>query len=687
MTTPTPSTSTAAEPGDGEILWRPSPEQVEQAAITAFARRLGTEPLPYDTLHRLSVADPGRFWDTFWDFAGIVGDRGSGPAIDWPATGESGAGDSGAGDRMTGARFFPGARLNVAENLLVGEPDALAAVEADEHGEQARVTVAELRARVAAAQAGLESLGVGPGDRVAALLPNDLDSLVCLLAATSLGAVWSSCAPEFGDAGVLDRFGQIDPTLLVVADDYLYNGRRHDLADKGLRVAAQLPTLRHIVLTGEGPVPEGPRPVHRLGELADDSRTTPRFPRFAFDHPLYIVYTSGTTGRPKCILHQAGGTLLTVRKEHLLHCDLRPGDRMLYYTNTAWMMYHWLVAARASGAAVVLYDGAALPRVAGGPDSGALWRVAERAGATHFGTSPKYLSLLEEQGYRPGQEHDLGPLRMVLSAGAPLRPANFRWTYREVKADLCLASISGGTEILGCFVMGNPTLPVRCGEIQGPALGMAVHVLDERQAPVHGREGELVCTEPFPSMPLRFWGPEGRQRYLDSYFAARPGIWSHGDLARTTPSGGVVISGRADSVLKPGGVRIGAGEVYAVVEQLPGVSDSIVVGVPVEDDVQVWLFVVPAPGRDLDDGLREEVRAALRQDASPRHVPAQVLQVAEVPYTLSGKRMERAALQAATAQPVSNLGSVANPTALDAIGQAAAAVPGGQRPSVTAVSA
>ena len=647
------------------ILWQPSETQVEQAQVTRFARTLGMEPRPYEALHRFSVAEMDRFWGAFWDFAGIVGERNGDVAVTF---------DDSA--RMTGARFFPGATLNVAENLLAGDPDDVAVVEADESGVRREVTLAELRQRVAAAQAGFESLGVVAGDRVAGLLPNDLDAFVCLLAVSSLGAIWSTCGPEFGEAGVVDRFGQIDPRVLVVADDYLYNGRRHELVGKATAIAARLSSLEHVVVIGDAELPEAASAVHRFADLCRSDRPAPRYEQLPFDHPLYIVYTSGTTGMPKCIVHRAGGILLNLRKEHMLHCDVRPGDRVFWFTNTAWMMYHWLVAARASGAAIVLYDGAAVPRTDDGPDPGALWRVVEAAAVTHVGISPKYLSMLEQLGYPVSQEHDVSRVRMVASAGAPLTVENFEWVYREVKQDLCLASISGGTEILGCFVMGNPTAPVRAGEIQGPALGMAVNVLDERDAPVMGRTGELVCTEPFPSMPLSFWGEDGWQRYLDSYFGDRAEIWSHGDLAELRPSGGVVISGRADSVLKPGGVRIGAGEIYRVVEHLPGVADAVAIGCPRAGDVEIWLFVVPTEGSSVDAALEADIRRTLRADASPRHVPARVLGVPEIPYTLSGKKMERAVLQAVTGVEIKNLGSMANPACLDAIREAAAALPG-----------
>ena len=635
-------------------LWSPSQLQIESAQITRFAHSVGFEPLPYERLHRFSVANPSAFWEAFWQFSNIIGE-GAGPAL---------ISDTAA--PMTGARFFPERLLNVAENMLSGDPSSLAVIEADEDGVRQEVTLLDLRRRVAVAQTGLRKLNVQPGDRIAGMVPNNLDAFVLLLAATSLGAIWSSCSPEFGPTGIVDRFSQISPRILVLASDYLYNGRRHDIVGKAANIARQLPGLEHIITLGSNSVVDAPCDVHDFITLCDSSAQDPTFTRLPFDHPVYIVYTSGTTGLPKCIVHRAGGTLLNLRKEHMLHCDVRPGDRVMYYTNTAWMMYHWLIAARASGAAIVLYDGAAIPKRDGQLDHGALWRIAEQVKATHFGTSPKYLTLLQQDGYRPGREHDLKALRMIASAGAPLTVENFEWVYREVKDDLCLASISGGTEILGCFVMSNPTLPVYAGEIQCPALGMAVNVLDERGAPVLGRKGDLVCTEPFPSMPVTFWGDNGWERYLDTYFSERPEIWTHGDLAEITGTGGVIISGRTDTTLKPGGVRIGTGEIYRVTDSIAEIEDSLVIGYPNEDDMDIWLFVVTKPEAVLDDSLASLIRDRLRKDASPRHVPKRILAVPEIPYTLSGKKVEKAVLQFITGVEVKNRGSLINPDCLTA---------------------
>lgn len=637
-----------------QVLWSPSEAQINSAQITHFARSLGMDPLPYERLHRFSVAKPDAFWEALWQFSGMVGE-GGGPAM---------IRDDAA--PMTGARFFPERQLNFAENMLVGDPFSIAVIEADEDGVSQEVTLHDLRRQVAMAQAGLRNLNVQPGDRIAGMMPNNLDAFVMLLAATSLGAIWSTCSPEFGPTGIVDRFGQISPRILVLAKDYLYNGRRHDIIGKASEIARQLPGLEHIIALGSKSIVDAPCPVHDFVDLCDSSANEPTFTRLPFDHPVYIVYTSGTTGLPKCIVHRAGGTLLNLRKEHMLHCDVRPGDRVMYYTNTAWMMYHWLIAARACGAAIVLYDGAAIPKRDGELNHGALWKIAEQVKATHFGTSPKYLTLLQQDGYRPGVKHNLEALRMIASAGAPLTVENFEWVYEEVKRDLCLASISGGTEILGCFVMSNPTLPVHAGEIQCPALGMAVNILDERGAPVLSRKGDLVCTEPFPSMPVTFWGANGWERYLDTYFSERPEIWTHGDLAEITDTGGVIISGRTDTTLKPGGVRIGTGEIYRVIDSIAEIEDSLVIGYPNEDDMDIWLFVVTKPDAALDDSMRGLIRDRLRIDASPRHVPKRILAVPEIPYTLSGKKVEKAVLQFITGVEVKNRGSLINPDCLNA---------------------
>jgi len=632
----------------GTIMWTPAREGSQHTHLRRFMEATGFANAPYEALHRWSVAQPGQFWSAVWRYADLVGDQGARAFV------------RSAEKPMTGSRFFPDASVNLAENLLQGNADDLAAIEVDETTTTRAVTHGELRERVGQIQRSLTRLGVRPGDRVAGILPNTVDALACTLATLSIGAIWTSCAPEFGVRGVLDRFGQVGPAVLVVADSYVYNGKRHSLAAKGLEVAAELPELRHVLVLDGNPAANqvGTAEVHGADVLADGLHSGPEFARLDFDHPAYIVYTSGTTGLPKAIVHRTGGVLLNIVKELLLHGDIHPGDRLLYFTNTAWMMYHWSISALACGACVVLYDGAAIPS----SNAHILWELLEDLGVTHFGTSPKYLSMMDKRAFRPNESLDLFHLRFIFSAGAPLTENHFEWVYGNVKSDLVLASISGGAEILGCFVLGNPLLPVRSGEIQSPGLGMSVAALDERQLPVVGRPGDLVCTEPFPSMPLTFWGEDGWQRYLAEYFGMKDEVWFHGDLAEFRSSGGVVISGRTDTTLKPGGIRIGTSEVYRVVEDIPGVSDSIVIGYPVADDISIWLFVVTADGADVDLAT---ICARLRSDASPRHVPTRVFRVPQVPYNLAGKKVEGAVLQTVLGREVRNRDSLSNPVALE----------------------
>jgi acetoacetyl-CoA synthetase len=641
---------------DAAVVWVPPAGAVRDAELTRFAHSVGLGCDSYDRLHRWSVGNLEAFWSQFTTFAGIVGDL-DGPVVvrDPEAP-------------MTSARFFPDAHLNFAENLLVGDADHVAVVEAGEAGIKHTLSRGALRQEVARVQRGFLGLGLQPGDRVASVLPNTAESLVALLAATAIGAIWSTCAPEFGLTGLRDRFGQTAPRMLIGASSYVYNGVTHSLTDRLSQLTRELDAVEWLVMTGGAAAADAACPVYRLADFGDDTAAEPIFPQLPFDHPLYINFTSGTTGLPKCILHRAGGVLLQHRKEHTLHCDIKTGDRVFYYSNTGWMMYHWLVSALASGAALVLYDGAAIPRKDdGGRDHGVLWRLAEDIGVTHFGTSPKYFSILQRDGYDVRERHRLDSLRMIMSAGAPLTPEHFYWVYEAVKDDVCLASISGGTEILGCFVMGNPVAPVRAGEIQCKALGMAVQVMDERNSPLVGRTGDLVCTEPFPSMPLGFWGKGGWQRYLGEYFADRREIWTHGDYAESRPAGGFVIHGRTDTLLKPGGVRIGTAEIYRVVDRISGIADSVVAGRTTDDDMEVWLFVVPEEGVALDESLADQIRQTLRREATPRHVPHRIIQVPAVPYTLTGKKVEKAVMQVLVGEQVSTRGSMENPEALDAL--------------------
>jgi acetoacetyl-CoA synthetase len=636
-------------------LWTPSPERVEQARMTAFARhvaeRWGVEASSYDALYRFSVERPGDFWRSIWEFCGVVGDAGERAVADL--------------DRMPGARFFPDARLNFAENLLRAR-DAQPAIIFQGEGQPPRtLTRAELSAAVALFAAALRAQGIRPGDRVAAYLPNMPEAIVASLAAASVGAVWSSCSPDFGVQGVLDRFGQIEPRILLTADGYFYGGRTHDSLGKAAEVARALPTVERVVI-----VPHTGRPIALDGVanavLWDDFTAGQHdvplaFEPLPFDHPLYILYSSGTTGIPKCIVHGAGGTLLQHLKEHQLHCDVHPGDRVFYFTTLGWMMWNWLVTVLASDATLLLYDGSPFH-----PDGRVLFDFADAHGMTLFGTSAKYIDALNKAGLEPKASHDLGTVRTMTSTGSPLAPESFDYVYAKVKPDLHLASISGGTDIVSCFVGGDPTRPVWRGEIQGAALGMKVEVFDDEGRPVgEGRKGELVCTLPFPSMPVGFWNdPDGR-KYQAAYFDRWPGVWRHGDYVEWTPHGGMIIYGRSDAVLNPGGVRIGTAEIYRQVEQLDEVVESLVIGQQWEHDERVVLFVRLRDGLALTPEVEERIRRRIRANTTPRHVPARIVQVPEIPRTKSGKIVELAVRDVVHGRPVKNREALANPESLE----------------------
>jgi len=636
-------------------LWQPSRCELTESNLARFARANGLDATDYPTLHRWSVSEPDAFWNAVWDFTGVIGERGNVVL------------QRRADEEMFGARWYPDTTLNFAENLLCGEDARLAVVEATEEGVVRRVSMGELRRLVASAQQGLRRLGVMRGDCVAGILPNHVDALAALLATASLGAVWASCSPDFGAPGIFDRVGQLAPKVMIAARSYVYKGKRYELDDKLSAVLSGLAGLEHLVVMGSAAVSPAGNRANCLtwDQVCDVGGAALTFERLPFSHPLYVMFTSGTTGLPKGIVHTTGGVLLEHRKEHVLHCDVRPGDVMSWYTNTAWMMYHWLISGLASHAAIVLYDGSSLVKREDGLDHGILWRIAQNAGVTHFGTSPRYVASLARAGYEPGRHNDLGALRSVLSAGAPMFAEQFDWLYRSVKEDMIVASISGGTEIIGCFVLGSPVHPVRRGEIACKGLGLAVDVLDGRGASVIGRKGDLVCTEPFPSAPLTFWGEGGDARYHATYFEARPGIWTHGDLAEQTMHGSFIIYGRTDTTLKPGGVRIGTAEIYRVIEAQPEIHDCIVFGRAVGDDEEIVCCVVMKEGCVLDGALVTRLRSEIRQKASPRHVPGHIYQVSAVPYTLNGKRVEGAVRSAVAGKPVKNLGSLANPACLE----------------------
>ncbi|MFZ0848393.1 MAG: acetoacetate--CoA ligase [Hyphomicrobiaceae bacterium] len=645
-------------------LWTPEKARVTQSTLGLFtqwmASAAGQSFADFDDLHRYSVDQSAEFWSRLWDFTHIIGEKGEPPyLID--------------AERMPDARFFPGAQLNFAENLLAKRGASPAVVFWGEDKVKRRLTWDELREEVARAGQALREVGVTASDRVAAILPNMPEGIVSVLAAAALGAVWSSCSPDFGVEGVLDRFGQIEPKVLIASDGYYYNGKSIDIADKLAAIASRLPTVRMIIvvpyLGRAKDVVQGLNAslVHtgrRAQTWTDAVSARPaeplQFTRLAYAHPLYIMFSSGTTGMPKCIVHSAGGTLLKHLSEHRMHCDLREGDRLFYFTTLGWMMWNWLISGLASGATLLLYDGSPFH-----PSGAVLWDYAQAERATHFGTSAKYIDALKKAGLAPAETHDLSWLRAVLSTGSPWAPESFDYVYKKLKRDVHLASISGGTDICGCFVLGVPTRPVWRGEIQGPGLGMAVDVFEEDGKPARHGKGELVCSKPFPSMPIGFWNDPGGKKYHAAYFSRFDNVWHHGDFAEWTEHGGIIIHGRSDATLNPGGVRIGTAEIYRQVEQLEEVQESIVIGQDWEDDVRVVLFVVLKPGLTLDAALRDRIKAQIRTGASPRHVPAKVVQVADIPRTKSGKITELAVRELVHGRDVKNKEALANPEALD----------------------
>jgi acetoacetyl-CoA synthetase len=656
-------------------LWTPDSAQVAQANVTRFIREavnpIGADAARVHDAHSLyawSVAHPEQFWPAVWRFCGIVaGDTGGGGQWEQVLVG----GDRVAPpDPVRGPRWFTGARLNFAENLLRRRDDAEALVLWTEEGRGRTLSFAGLARDVSRFAAFLRAEGIVAGDRVAGFIPNIPEAVVAMLGAASLGAVWSSCSPDFGVSGVLDRFGQIEPKVVVTADGYRYGGKEHDSLARVNEFVAQLPTVQRVVivphLAGEraGQAPALANAIWWDDALAAHaSAGEPAFERLPFDHPLYVMYSSGTTGLPKCMVHGAGGTLLQHLKELVLHTDLHAGDRIMYFTTTGWMMWNWLVSSLAVGATVVLYDGA--PMRDGRP---VLWDVVSRERLNVFGTSAKWLSLSEKAGSTPRTTHDLSALRAILSTGSPLSEPGFDYVYRDVKSDVRLSSISGGTDIISCFALGEPTLPVYRGELQTRGYGMRVEVYDDSGRSVVGAQGELVCTAPFPSMPVRFWNDPDGSRYQAAYFDSYPNAWRHGDWAELTVRGGMIIYGRSDATLNPGGVRIGTAEIYRQVEQLPEVVESLVIGqrVPKSDGLEerVVLFVRLAAGTALDDGLRERIRRHIREHATPHHVPARIVQVADIPRTISGKITELAVRDVVHGRPVKNVDALANPEAL-----------------------
>jgi acetoacetyl-CoA synthetase len=627
-------------------LWTPNPEAAARTGMARFMRLAGKRN--YAELHRWSVEQAEDFWDLVWKFGEVRGTPGLRRLIN-------------AG-RMPGATWFPEGRLNFAENLLRTRDASLAISFWGEDRVKRQLSRRQLYDLVSRLAQALAALGVKKGDRVAGYLPNLPESVAAMLAAASLGAIWSSCSPDFGVQGVLDRFGQIEPKVLFCADGYLYSGKEYDSQEKVREILAQLPSVQRCVVL---PYLHA-RPSAGVGLeefVAPYAPRDIRFEQVEFNHPLYILFSSGTTGVPKCIVHGTGGTLLQHLKEHRLHSDVREGDRLFYFTTLGWMMWNWLVSGLASGAALLLYDGS--PFVSRGR---ILFDMADAEGMTHFGTSAKFIDAIAKIDLRPRETHRLERLRAMLSTGSPLVAEGFDYVYRNIKSDVCLSSISGGTDIVSCFVLGNPMLPVWRGEIQCKGLGMAVEVYDAQGRPLEGEKGELVCTRPFPSMPVGFWNDADGAKYRAAYFERYPNVWRHGDWCEITAHGGIVIYGRSDAVLNPGGVRIGTAEIYRQVEQVEEVVESIVIGQdwPPQkpEDVRVVLFVKLKEGVQLDDALANRIKKRIRDNTTPRHVPAKILQVADIPRTKSGKIVELAVRDVVHGRQVTNIEALANPEAL-----------------------
>jgi acetoacetyl-CoA synthetase len=635
-------------------LWTPSAQRIAQTNMTAFmqtvAARFGVPVPSYEALHRFSIDRNADFWLTMWDVGGILGEKGE-RTVERPG-------------EMPGARYFPDGRINFAENVLKRRDDAPAILFNGEGQRHRTLTFGQLARDVSAFAAALRRAGIRPGDRVAGYIPNMPEAIIAGLGAAAVGAVWSSCSPDFGVQGVLDRFGQIQPRVIVSADGYFYGGKAHDSLARLAEVVRALPSVEHAVVVPfvhERPDVGAVRSAHRWADFVGDvPAQAMTFERFPFNHPLYILYSSGTTGVPKCIVHGAGGTLIQHLKEHQLHCDIHPDDRVFYFTTCGWMMWNWLVTVLASNATILLYDGSPFH-----PTGNVLFDFADATGMTLFGTSAKFIDAVSKAALAPIDTHDLASVRTMTSTGSPLAPESFDFVYSKIKRDIHLASISGGTDIVSCFVGGNPIAPVWRGEIQGAALGMKVEVFDEKGRVVTGEKGELVCTMPFPSMPVGFWNdPDGR-RYHAAYFERYPNVWHHGDYVELTERGGMIIYGRSDAVLNPGGVRIGTAEIYRQVEQLEEIVESLVIGQRWDNDERIVLFVRLRDGEPLTAALEDRIRRRIRENTTPRHVPARIVRVNEIPRTKSGKIVELAVREVVHGREVKNREALANPEALE----------------------
>ena len=636
-----------------KVMWTPGHDQLNQAQITEFRLDMnsiyGLNLNSYDDLYQWSLDHAAEFWSEIWKFGGIISSTEADEVVDDLS-------------KMPGAKWFQGARLNYAENLLRYRDERTAIHFRGEDQVKRSLTYSQLYAQVARTAQAMKDAGVSRGDRVAGFIPNLPETVIAMLAASSLGAIWSSSSPDFGIKGVLDRFSQIEPKIIFAADGYFYGGKRFDSLEKLQNILHELPSVEKVVVISYTQTPDisgVPNSIH-WEDFIDNPATEVSFTPLPFDHPLYIMYSSGTTGLPKSIVHSAGGTLVQHVKELMLHCDLKREDTIFYFTTCGWMMWNWLVSSLAVGATLVLYDGNPFHP---GPEG--LWKMAEELDISVFGTSAKYLDALESAGSKPGHDFGLSALRAVLSTGSPLSEESFDFVYRDIKQDVLLASISGGTDIVSCFVLGNPALPVHRGELQCRGLGMKVEAFNDSGTGVFNENGELVCTQAFPSMPVFFWNDGDGQKYHNAYFADYPGIWRHGDFIEINDHGGVRIYGRSDATLNPGGVRIGTAEIYTVVENLPEMADSLVVGQSWQDDERVILFVKLPEGGVLDEALVKKLKTVIRKNCSPRHVPALILETADIPYTINGKKVEIAVKKIIGGKEVQNQSALANPESLE----------------------
>ncbi|WP_339858059.1 acetoacetate--CoA ligase [Thalassospira alkalitolerans] len=638
-----------------DLLWQPSPTRVKNANVTRFRNWVNEKhDLKLGSFHALydwSVAHKEDFWPAIIDYVGLKAERwGDRVLVD--------------GDKMPGAQFFPDARLNFAENLLVRDDDTDALVFWGEDKVKSRISWCDLNIAVSKFSQALRAEGIVKGDRICGYMPNMIETVIAMLATTAIGATWSSASPDFGVQGVVDRFGQIEPKIMITVDGYHYNGKSHDIREKVRDVIDRIDSIQKVVIVNYAF--DGTNTTGIRGGVAYDDFIAPfdarkiSFEQVEFNHPLYVMFSSGTTGKPKCIVHGTGGTLLKQVSEHVLHCDVIPGDRVFYFTTCGWMMWNWLMGGLAAGATLLLYDGSPFY-----PSGNILFDYADAEGMTLFGTSAKYIDALAKADLKPRETHDLSTVRAMTSTGSPLAPESFDYVYRDIRHDIHLASISGGTDILGCFVLACPVLPVKRGIIQTRALGLAVDVFDDAGKPIRNEKGELVCTAPFPSMPVGFWNDPDGSRYKDAYFNRFENIWCHGDYVELDDDGGMVIYGRSDATLNPGGVRIGTAEIYRQVEKLPEIQESIVIGQEWDNDVRVVLFIVLREKYQLDELLMDRIRKQIRNNCTPRHVPAKIIAVADIPRTKSGKITELAVRDVVHGRPVKNQEALANPTALE----------------------